>query len=650
MMRMIWRGRMRLAMWILFGCLLGAVFVFLRPDAEYRATALIRFEYNENLPDQANPAFWRRGGGTEITSEIVTLTSAAMLGKLIDHLTESGNAEALADLRGREGFGAAFATSQQDEREQLILRLSEVLKAKPIDKSYVYEITAKSKSAHHAEVLANSLAELSVAEAIAHARARAEKASRWFATKAGAIKAELDQTEIAINQFIEESNYTSERDLRQLRKRAREIRLAQQKLLLDTDESKGKLEEILAIKDGADFDLVAQLTGDPVLMTMVRDAAFDKPEFDQRLNQVISRYRTTKTRHEKRLVAMKKNLSELEFQIEAQAKEALRLQELRREKEANSALYENYLSRLKEAVASKNLALSERRIISLGHAVSVQKIPDIGAILLFGIIALLTALTISFAKELYQKRVRTIEDLEDSLGHPALLEIPLEALGRARHILRAARERPDVAISASWRKLRTIFEGRKAKSIYVTSAQSGAGKSLTALGLASIYAATGKKVLLIDANPFHQGLAEMLEVQANHQGYTNALLNNESLDAHSVPTGLGDIDLLQTGDFIAQAADLISGLGFQALVRQAIGKYDIVIFDGDAVLPDGLSVALAAIADQTLLLVEWDKTQRVHVKKAFATLYDTGAKPSLILSQVHAEKLESYGYPPLHPA
>ena len=647
--RMLWMSKSKHLIWAVLGLILGALWILVKPETGYRASALVRFEYNENLPDHANPAYWKRGGGAEIASEIVTLTSAEMLGKLVDHLKLTEDRIWLAELRTRDAQSPliALASGEIDTtRAGLVDLLSEKLSAKPIEKSYVYEIKALAATAHQAERLANGLAELSIQEAIHHAQSRAERAGAWYAQKAAALKSELDQADEDISAFTEESNFTSERDLRKLHLRAKTLRLSRERLLQSSQQGEEKLASLLKIKDGAAPDILAAMTSDPLLVHLASRAEFDKARFQTRLDQVIAGFSQTNQRHQKQIAAMDRNLAEISAQIELEAADAITLRELKRVKAANTALYENYLTRLKEAVASKDLALSERRIISYARAEPAGAISDLGYLASFAMALLLLSVTWMLVRELTQMKIRQPSDVEEVIGQTPLLEISFEPLQDARKILKLSKDRPDVAIGADWRRLRTILEQRHARSVYLSSTRSSEGKTLTALGLAQSIGITGRRVLIVDCDPFHTGLAEILDLPFEAQGFTNAIQAEEPLSAHSLPSGIKNVDILPVGDFRGQAADYLASDGFRKLIGEA-SSYDFIIFDGDALAQGGASLVLAGLAEQVLLLVEWDKTSREAVKKSFSSLRNSGADPEVVISKLDNERMRSYGYPAL---
>ena len=107
---------------------------------------------------------------------------------------------------------------------------------------------------------------------------------------------------------------------------------------------------------------------------------------------------------------------------------------------------------------------------------------------------------------------------------------------------------------------------------------------------------------------------------------------------------MDQIDILSIGDFRGQAADHLASDAFRRLIGQAKG-YDLILFDGDGLAQGGASLALAGLADQTLLLVEWDKTSQSAVKKSFSSLRNSGADPDIILTKLDTQKRRAYGYP-----
>ncbi len=643
-LRLLWARRWRL----ICGSLILAVFaagVFQwKTTPTYKATTLVRFDYNGNLPQHLTPVQWRRGGGAEIGSEIVALASDQMLGSLVDHLDLGSDPQIMATLH-RPGLlpgNAVMAATTSVEKQEIVEHLAEIITVESVDKSFVYQISAISQDARLAENLTNGLAEVSIRVAEQYARDQAETAGNWYAGKVGALKTELDRLDDEINSLLETGSYSTERDLRLLRDRVKELRLKKITLEKETAQEDQALNSVLDAKENIAPHGLADLINDPVLTSLSGKPDIDKSAFDTRLESVIAKLKSDNSRRHRQIRAIVQNIAVLTAQISTQAEEAKRLRDLKRQREANAVLYETYLVEMKAALSSQSIAPNERRVLSWAVAEPVQKFTALAAGIVAGIATLLLGVTWIMFREFANPHLRTRNDVEELIGSSRLLELPFESLSDAKKIIRNAQQRPNVPIAAGWRLLRTRLIHDKIQTLLVTSAQKQAGKTLTALGLASAFGASGKRVLVIEATP--HSASHILGQNPEAKGLTDILLMDDRSKRLIQTTELPKVDFLSIGTLPSRLADLLPTEAFSKLVQTLKRDYDILIFDAGEVENNGVTLALSAFTDAALFLIRWDEKNRECVKSSFASLSHHQSIILTVLNGAVPEKMKELGY------
>ena len=143
------------------------------------------------------------------------------------------------------------------------------------------------------------------------------------------------------------------------------------------------------------------------------------------------------------------------------------------------------------------------------------------------IVGLALGLALAIALERRDRRVRDPRFMEYVLGGPIIGRIPRSrALARSGRGTRAL-PAPEAEAFRGRVNLRRQLEQQGTRSLIVTSAIPGEGKTTLAWNLARIEAASGSRVLLIEADLRRPGLARSLEADGT-AGLTDLLASDEA--------------------------------------------------------------------------------------------------------------------------
>ena len=212
--------------------------------------------------------------------------------------------------------------------------------------------------------------------------------------------------------------------------------------------------------------------------------------------------------------------------------------------------------------------------------------------LIGAIVGLALGLALAIVLERRDRRVRDPRFMEYVLGGPIIGRIPrsraLGRSGRATHALPA----PEAEAFRTVRvNLRRQLEQQGTRSLIVTSAIPGEGKTTLAWNLARIEAASGSRVLLIEADLRRPSLARSLEANGS-SGLSDLLASDQAqlqdliraVDFDDDGTDLngaegGAVDVLFAGGPTANPAELLASERMQAMLEVIPDRYDLVIVD-----------------------------------------------------------------------
>lgn len=176
---------------------------------------------------------------------------------------------------------------------------------------------------------------------------------------------------------------------------------------------------------------------------------------------------------------------------------------------------------------------------------------------------------------------------------------------------------PNSTVSEAYRSLRFNIEctasDREIKTITITSACRGEGKTTTALNLAVAYAQIGKSVILLDADLRKPSL-HLAFGGDNKRGLASFLANQNSVKEVIMESHIDNLSVIPAGPIPSNPSELLASKYLDLLLSELKQKYDLIIVDTPPVLPLTDAKILAAKCDGVLLVAEQGKVKRNTAK------------------------------------
>mgnify|MGYP000280080648 CR=1 FL=1 len=177
------------------------------------------------------------------------------------------------------------------------------------------------------------------------------------------------------------------------------------------------------------------------------------------------------------------------------------------------------------------------------------------------------------------------------IGNPdelkKLSKIPvLGIIGKSKHRNNlVVRERSRSAIAESFRGLRSSlqFMYRKkdikgAKTVLVTSSVSGEGKTFTSINIASVFALSEKKTVLVGLDLRKPKIFDDFEL-TNELGVVNYLIGDSTIDDIKQESGIPHLDLLLSGPIPPTPSELLLSDAMTEFMAELKETYDYIILD-----------------------------------------------------------------------
>ena len=352
--------------------------------------------------------------------------------------------------------------------------------------------------------------------------------------------------------------------------------------------------------------------------------------------------------------AAKSNADNAQTRLEA-ATEALKATriasveegELRNRAEADHAVYQSFLDRVKQTSAQGGVERADARVISVATMPTQPNPPGRRLIVLIGFLlgcaagggAAVRMESVrgglygpqQVARHLDQVCLGSIPNIGRSRDGCPIIDLPImEGSSTFSEMLRGV--------------VASEFFAMKAKrhmTVFLATSDVNEGKSTAAVALARTLALQGARTLLVDcdlARPTvtgmlggcRYGIVELINGQATFEDVVQ-------VDASS---GLHWIGVGSEGKALGSLAK--SNL---PEIFAELGKhFDVTLLDGPPTLANSDASRLAMAADRVLLLVGWRHTPRTHVELTLKRLADLGIRPAgVILTRVNLRKQARMG-------
>lgn len=160
---------------------------------------------------------------------------------------------------------------------------------------------------------------------------------------------------------------------------------------------------------------------------------------------------------------------------------------------------------------------------------------------------------------------------------------------------------------------------RPLKTLLVTSAEEGVGKSTVVANLAVSMADAGLNVVVVDADSRRPSLHEMFGLP-NDLGLSTVLLDLDQLKATVRDSGIRGVRVLTSGPTPDNPAELTGLPAMQELVAELAKGSDVVLLDSPPILAVAETAALAPMVDGVLLVAAQDQTSKRGVQRALRHL------------------------------
>lgn len=251
----------------------------------------------------------------------------------------------------------------------------------------------------------------------------------------------------------------------------------------------------------------------------------------------------------------------------------------------------------------------------------------------------------AFLTESLDHTYKRAEQLEQDTGLPVLGVIPQELKG----VPLPAKTHSASHRAEAYRTIRTNVQfagpAHTLKTILITSASPGEGKTSLATNLAVAFAATGQSVVLVDADLRRRRVGEAFGLMREGVGLAGVLAgwSRVAEAVHAIePDRLA---VLPAGSVPKIPTELLGGPRMMDLLKELGDSYEVVLVDSPPALPVADPLILAVNATGVVVVVRFGETSRERLRRTIGNLQKLGVPLlGLVANGAVAAHDPAYGY------
>lgn len=312
-------------------------------------------------------------------------------------------------------------------------------------------------------------------------------------------------------------------------------------------------------------------------------------------------------------------------------------------------LYDLIFNRLQEVDISAGIQMESVRILERAIAPGGPIEPrNLQSLFLAALIGLAIGIGLIFALEFMDDSIRFPEEVVRSLGTPFLGLVPTAHWKQADDASYwLGNVDPSSGFAEAYRNIRSALllnpSGKPFRTLAVISAVPKEGKTTTSANLATSFAQTGHRVLLVDADLHRGGVHRFFGLQAG-RGLSEILTGRANMEQVVQRTAVAGLDVVGTGAFPENPAELVLRREMKEFMVLAAERYDLVILDAPPTLAVSESAVIASLVDGVLLVIWGGRTSRKLVAVAVRQLLSRGANLlGFVINNLDLARMGSYG-------
>ena len=231
-----------------------------------------------------------------------------------------------------------------------------------------------------------------------------------------------------------------------------------------------------------------------------------------------------------------------------------------------------------------------------------------------------------FAVALLDDKVKSVYDIEASLGLPILGIIPkvkkLDSVSKS-HIVTSTTNRHVTENFRSMLSYLKINDQTKNSNVFLlTSTVPSEGKSFISSNLALSFASNGEKVLLLDGDLRLPNVAKSLQLE-NESGVLDYIQGEGTFDSYIAKEVYPNLDVLPSGGKAKNPTAILNDNKFESMLLQLRDRYDKIIIDSPPLAAVSDSLNIVPLVDAVIYVIKYDSVKSSLANSCIRRLWES---------------------------
>jgi len=381
----------------------------------------------------------------------------------------------------------------------------------------------------------------------------------------------------------------------------------------------------------------AELIGDGQVLNPLPEKIRQESSLDPARQQLANRLVILQSQRDgvlQQLESIKLTELELRQQYEQYPDKQVQQARLIQAVQSQRILYQTILAALVDARAAEaettgSLAIAQPPFVPPFQETGPQRLHPILIILAGGLVGLVSATGVLFLLATLDDRLHTAQELQETLSErdvPMLGQLPwvvgFDANGKKIPVLLDG----DSTYVPFYERFRSNLRRLGTESsgvILITSTNDDEGKSVSAYNLAIANALAGKRTLLVEADLRSPSNGKWVNIVPDFQAATEPLRYYASSDCITLVPDVENLYILPSPGPLQNAAVVIESSELQRLLKDARGRFDIVIIDTPSLTKCNDALLLEPLTNGIILVTRPGETRRSMLAETIDEFIET---------------------------
>lgn len=550
----------------------------------------------------------------------------------------------------------------------------------PMRNTQLVQLSFSSPSAELSAELANALANVYIENTLESRLQMSQDAAQWLSGRLGGLREKVEEAENRLRAFREENSLVGGGSADSLQAQsvnmltgqlaeAQSTRLDRERAyreVVEAERAGRPMDQVTSVaRDGSISDLIGQVREletqkaqnsarygprHPEMVKTETALAAAKASLSQQAERVADSFRREYQAAQQVENEVRAQLERSRNELRTASSNSIRLQQLERDVEAASSLYDRFKAQFNLTTETSNMETSNARIVQTASVNNFRTHPNVRQMVLTSaFFGLVLSIVLAFLLDHLDNTIKTAESVEEILQLPVLGLVPsVKSSGKKdtgpMHYFNA---NPHSAFSEAVRTLRTgvLLSGidKSHRRLLLTSSVPGEGKTTMALNLAQALSQM-HKVLLIDTDMRRPTVAKALGEKVPAAGLSQFIAGEAKISDCVVQLEGTNTYLMTAGVIPANPLELLSSNRFTEALDQLGKIFDFILLDAPPALAVSDALVLSRLVDGVLYVVRCDSTPKQAVIAGVKRLRRVDATLVGVLLNRVGERQHGYGY------